>query len=288
MAKRRVLMTGAGGYVAAQLLPALAERYELVLVDVVGAADGAYGTIHRLDLARDKLENIAPYFDSVDVVVHNAYYCRKDLETSCSDHWREKREPLDPLGYEIERVNIDMAYRVLRIALEKKVQRVILTSSNHAADWYETRLHRGAMDVVDPMVLPLSDNFYGWAKASYELLGFIFASGRMGRKLETVAVRIGAPREIDGRQLRSDLDRFRRDLGAYVSPRDLRALYVRAIDAASIDDDDGIPFLIVYAISNNARAFWSIANARRILDYNPQDDSEARFAEDIRRYLTKT
>src|SRR2546425_2671992 len=33
MAKRRVLVTGASGYIAAQLLPALRERYELLLLD---------------------------------------------------------------------------------------------------------------------------------------------------------------------------------------------------------------------------------------------------------------
>src|SRR5438045_41594 len=33
MAKRRVLVTGACGYIAAQLLPALRERYDLALLD---------------------------------------------------------------------------------------------------------------------------------------------------------------------------------------------------------------------------------------------------------------
>ncbi len=42
MAKPRVLMTGAAGYISSQLLPAFRERYDLVLLDVAkGAAERA-------------------------------------------------------------------------------------------------------------------------------------------------------------------------------------------------------------------------------------------------------
>ena len=34
MAKMRVLVTGAAGYIASQMLPTFRERYDLVLVDV--------------------------------------------------------------------------------------------------------------------------------------------------------------------------------------------------------------------------------------------------------------
>jgi len=42
---------------------------------------------------------------------------------------------------------------------------------------------------------------------------------------------------------------------------------------------------IYYGVSNNARTFWSITNARRVIDYRPEDDSEVRFAEGIARLL---
>ena len=41
-----------------------------------------------------------------------------------------------------------------------------------------------------------------------------------------------------------------------------------------------------YGISNNTRAFWSIANARRVIGYEPEDDSEQLFADDIHSYLS--
>jgi hypothetical protein len=46
-----------------------------------------------------------------------------------------------------------------------------------------------------------------------------------------------------------------------------------------------VPFHIFYGVSNNARKFWSITNARRVIGYEPQDDSEIRFAADIARLL---
>ena len=41
----------------------------------------------------------------------------------------------------------------------------------------------------------------------------------------------------------------------------------------------------VQLLFNNTRAFWSIANARRVIGYDPQDDSEIKYAADIRRLL---
>jgi nucleoside-diphosphate-sugar epimerase len=188
-----------------------------------------------------------------------------------------------------------MADRVLRLSLDEGVRRVVIASSNHAADWYEELLHVGKMDVVDPdRTPPKSDNFYGWAKLAYEALGFLYATGTQGRKLENVQVRIGAPREISARRFfpngpGSDGDAvgYKRDLGAYISTRDLTQLVVKSIEAPSIEDEHGVPFQVFYGISGNARAFWSIVNARRVIGYAPEDDAELRFADEIRAYLVE-
>jgi len=83
-------------------------------------------------------------------------------------------------------------------------------------------------------------------------------------------------------------EQFKRNLGAYISARDLQQLFVRSIEADRIDDQWGVPFLIVYGVSNNTRAFWSIANARRLIGYDPEDDSEVRYAADIQRLLIRS
>ncbi len=46
-----------------------------------------------------------------------------------------------------------------------------------------------------------------------------------------------------------------------------------------------MPFQVFYGISANSRAFWSIANARQVIGYNPEDDSEIRFARQIAEHV---
>ena len=63
---------------------------------------------------------------------------------------------------------------------------------------------------------------------------------------------------------------------------------MKSIATEEIRDEWGIPFQIFYGVSDNARKLWSIANARRLIGYAPEDDSEVKCAEEIRRYLTGT
>jgi hypothetical protein len=78
---------------------------------------------------------------------------------------------------------------------------------------------------------------------------------------------------------------FKRDLGAYISARDIQQLFVRSIETEHLEDEWDVPFQIFYGVSGNTRAFWSIANARRLIGYDPEDDSEVRYAADIQRML---
>lgn len=288
MARRKVLVTGATGYIAGRLLPGLRDRYDLTLVDVRGTTrDGTpVAGVRTADLLQDDLETLRPLFRGQDSVVHLAF--NRDPQPA-------PRGVQLPAGgdaansYAAERANIDLAYRVFLLAQEEGVRRVVVASSNHAADWYEHLIHAGALDVVQPEMLPKSDNWYGWAKACYEHLGFVFATGALGRRVENIQLRIGAPREIDAASFTpAQTQAYRRDLGAYLSARDLQQLVVKSIETATIEDEHGVPWQIFYGISNNTRAFWSIANARRVIGYAPEDDSEIRFADDIRRVLAAT
>ena len=90
-----------------------------------------------------------------------------------------------------------MAYNVFRSAYDAGASRVVMASSNHAADWYEHNLiHTRKMESLDPYRLPLSDNFYGWAKATYEHIGFLFACGAMD--FRTARRRPGPHRRVTG------------------------------------------------------------------------------------------
>ena len=283
----RVLVTGATGYIASQLLPTFRERYDLALVDIRDT-DRDGNKVEGVQVASvldGPDDQIRPLFTGTDAVVHLAYH-RGSQTTGPSGRGRD---------YEDERPNVDMANRVYRLSLQEGVRRVVVASSNHAADWYEHIIHPGLMDVVDPdRTPPKSDNFYGWAKLAYEALGFLYASGSRGRKLENVQIRIGAPREIEastffpnGPGSDGDTVQYKRDLGAYISPRDLTQLIVKSIETPNIEDEHGIPFQIFYGISGNARAFWSIVNARKVIGYAPEDDAELKFADEIRAYLVE-
>jgi hypothetical protein len=181
---------------------------------------------------------------------------------------------------------VDMMQRVYQLALDHGVRRVVAASTNQAARWYEQPYFAGKRDRVTPDDYPRPDSFYGWAKAAYEPLGFLYACGSLGRKVETIQLRIVVPREIDP-SVFVDKPRYRyvRELAGYISQRDLQQLFCKSIETPQIEDEHGIPFHIFYGVSNNARVFWSITNARKVIDYQPQDDSERRFAADIARLL---
>ncbi len=274
MARLKVVVTGAAGYVASQLLPAFRERYDLVLLDSRDRTRTGVlvEDVTITDLCDTDRESYRAFFTGADAVVHLAFNYKPGHSMNDGDYYSE-------------RSNLDLAYHVYQTSLEEGVRRVVVASSNHAADWYEHLLRQRTLEMLDETAPPLSDNYYGWAKACYEHLGFLFAVGAMGRKLENVQVRIGAPRPIPADNALQDPTSYKRNLGAHISPRDLQQLFAKSIEAPTIENQHGIPFQIFYGVSNNARAFWSNANARKVIGYAPEDDSEITFADDIRRVL---
>jgi hypothetical protein len=270
----RVLLTGATGYIAGQLLPEFREHYDLRLVDVrdVDVSGNTIEGVEVYDLLSDDDSALEHLFSDVDVVVHCGHF---------------KPDGDDPRSqYEGERRNVDMMQRVYQLALEGGVRRVVAASTNQAAKWYEQPYYAGLRDRVGPEDYPRPDSFYGWAKAAYEPLGFLYACGSLGRKLEVVQIRIVVPREIDATLFENEPpERYVRELAGYISERDMQQLFCKSVETPDIDDEHGVPFHIFYGVSDNARKFWSITNARKVIGYEPQDDSEIRFAEDIARLL---
>jgi len=276
MVKKKILLTGASGYIASLLLPSFRERYDLTLLDVRSTdRDGAHvEEIILSDLLVDDRNVFREYFKDIDAVVHCGFVRVDDPSNPVQRFWAEF-------------ANIKMAYNVYQTAWEEMVGRVVVASSNHAADYYEPLILDGKMDFVTPDMRALSDNFYGWAKEVYEHLGFVFAVGKQnGRQLENVQIRIGGPRETDVSDCDlGDLRCVRRALAVYISQRDMAQLFIKSIEAEDIRDERGIPFQIFYGISGNSHSFWSIVNAREVIGYKPMDNSEIKFAELIGKHL---
>ena len=279
MAKRRVVLTGASGYVAQRMFPELSERWDLVPIDVRATTrDGKpVPGINVADLTNPDRNAYRQHFKGADAVIHCGFVSAPNLDATT---WQENGDA----KFWAEHKNIALAYNVHRTALEEGVRRVVVCSSNHAADYYERLIWAGKMEMVTPDMPPRSDNWYGWAKAASELLGFVFATGKVeGKKQEVVEWRIGGPRDdADLDQVKpGDIKVMHRGLGAYFSKRDQVQEAIRMVEAENIADEHGVPFLIVYGISGNTHRFWSIANARAKIGYEPQDDSQVNFADKI-------
>ena len=273
MARRRVLLTGASGFVASILLPEFRKSYACTLLDVqpMGPDGQEVSDVQLVDLDAASLEDLRPIVAGHDAIVHLALV-RSGEGMQC---------------FEDEVANVQIAHKLFRLGLEENVRRVVMTSSIHAAIFYEGLLLRREMESVAPTndVRPLSTNFYGWAKASAEHLAFVFASGSLGRKLETVMIRLGSPRPVQWDSEDPGFD-ARRQLAIHISQRDLTHLIVRSIEAESIENEWGIPWQVFYGISDNTRAYWSLANARKVIGYRPEDDSEVLWADQIHANLT--
>ena len=190
MPKRKVLVTGVAGKIAGQVLPALRDKYDLTLLDVktTNRAGEEIPDIQIADLTDKNRDAYRHHFKGVDTVVHYAFVGSSNPgEGNSADarFWNEF-------------ANVQMAYNIYQTALEEGVRRVVVASSNHAADYYEPLILDGKWDFVNPDDRALSDNYYGWAKEVYEHLGFVFATGNQtGKSLENVQIRIGGPRETD-------------------------------------------------------------------------------------------
>jgi UDP-glucose 4-epimerase len=276
----RILVTGAAGAIARQVVPHL-RHHELTLIDVDPAAgDRVEGPVEIVDLAADD-DRLAALMDGQDAVLHLANRAAGGPLAHDQDQDARVQEL-----YEVEQANVDMMQTVYRLALQAGVRRVVTASSNQAAKWYEEPYYQGIRQNVRPDEYPRPVSFYGWAKVAYESLGFLYASGHLGRRLEVVALRIVVPRQVRLADfVGQPTARYFRDIVGYISERDLGQLTERAITVEDVRDGHGVPFLIVYGTSANARRFWDLTTARQALGYEPCDDSEVAFAADIRAVL---
>ena len=279
MTKKRVVVTGASGYIIQRMWPELTERYEIVALDSRNSgADGKkIPGIRVCDLTQSDRDQYRDHFKGADAIIHSAYVSAPGLDATT---WSDNSPP----KFAAEHANVAMAYNIYQTAVEEKVKRVVVASSNHAADYYERLIWADQWDCVTPDMAPKSDNFYGWAKIAYESLGFVYSTGKVGgRKLEVVQLRIGGPRDnadLDG-VAPGDIKKMHRGLGAYLSQRDQVQLFIKSIEAPDIEDEHGIPFQIFYGVSGNTHNFWSIANARKVIGYAPEDNSQVVFADRI-------
>ncbi len=164
MTKKRILITGAAGRIGSSLSHALANDYDLVLLDI----RKSQGVI-QVDLL--DLEKQLPYYKGVDVVIHLA------ANAAVEQGWEDVLEK-----------TIVLTQRVFEAARLSKVSKIIFASTNHVmGNYYEDPEFRGGKITEDMEVRP--DSFYGAGKVFGENLCRLYSDAY---GIDCVSLRIGA------------------------------------------------------------------------------------------------
>ena len=84
MAKRRVVLTGAAGYVAQRMFRELSQRWELVPIDVRATtrAGEAIPGVVIADLTRQDRDGYRQHFRGADAVIHCGYVSAAGLDAT--------------------------------------------------------------------------------------------------------------------------------------------------------------------------------------------------------------
>lgn len=223
-AVRRVLVTGAAGSLAADIVPGLrADGFEVVGFDrrrsaAVPVDRWVIGSVGDLRAVRRACVG-------VDSVVHLAGI------------------PLEAEWSLLSETNIDGTQHVLDAAVAAGVRKVVLASSIHAAG-YTAVPPAGATVPDDAPSRP--DTLYGVSKAAMEALGSLYHD-RFG--LDVVCVRIAS---------RFAAPTAARMLASWLSPADATRLFVAAL-RESVGG-----FRIVWGVSANTRSYFSDRGGRSI------------------------
>lgn len=235
MVKKRVAITGAGGGVGTMLLERLADRYEIVALDVEPGDSPNGIRIHDADIR--SLDELLPHMDGADAIVHLAG------DPSPDGTWASVYE-----------LNILGTRNVLEAARQAGIPRVVFASSNHAMGMYD---RNGEWPVYNHQ-LPRPDSLYGVSKVFGETIGRFYHDEH---GLEFIALRIG----WSTTDIESEGDDLLRAM--WLSPDDTAQVVWRAIEAP-------VGFGIYYAISDNPNRRWDLTNTMLELGYRPQDNWE--------------
>lgn len=233
--KRRVLITGAAGYIGSFLTKAWRDRYDLVLLDVKKPRDPGDARVVVSDI--QDLGTLREACREVDTVVHLAADANPGAEFDSSVLPR----------------NIVGTHAVFQAAADAGVKRVIFASSIHCVGGYPP-------DVQvkwDMPVRPCCE--YGASKCYGEALGRYFSDNH---GISVIAVRIGG---VHGHAESPPHQAERMDI--LVSEDDLTQLITRCVEAP-----EDLRFEIFHGLSDNRFKRLDISHTREVVGYEPSDE----------------
>lgn len=268
MTKIRVLLTGAAGDVGQALLKSFSEAYHLRTLDmrpVPGDPNAVLCNLQDFPALREAMQGI-------EVLVHLA---------AASKQYCTFMEDLLPN-------NIIGLYNVLQAAHETDVRRIVFASSCHTVGAYPPYSKVRVSDPIKP------DSLYGISKIFGEVLGCYYHDFH---GIEFIAIRIGAFQKewksaltnnwhwlfslpglpgilskLVSYYQKSALKRHRRKLGDFpellnigLSQRDLITAFRQAVEKPDIG------YGVVFVTSRSKLPSVTLASARKILGFEPQD-----------------
>jgi nucleoside-diphosphate-sugar epimerase len=239
---KKVLLLGASGNVGKGFIedylenPEYKKSYELVI--------GIHKTKSKFPLPTRKLsitdlDSLKKAFNEIDVVINLAANPSPKAEFS---------ELIEP--------NLIGTYNVFQAAVEAKVKRVIYASSVHAIKGYDLDYKVRGEDAPKPLTL------YGATKAFGEALCYTFSQNS---NLSCIAIRIGA---YAAKEQMHNICAQRTDYHYVVSQKDLSQLIHKSILAS-----EKLKYAVLSGISKNKKHSMDLELAKKLVDYNPQDDA---------------
>ena len=245
MARKKVLITGAAGYIGGYLRSSWGERYSLRLADIK-PLDQAAGHEEIVPLDITQYDQFLAACEGIDTVVHLA------ADPSMGADFYDSLLPLNIIG----------CYNAFEAARQAGCARLIFASSIHAILGHSKDEN---IEVEwDVPVFPA--NVYGATKCWGEALARVYASQH---GLSCICVRIGAARF-------SQADAFNaaaRNGG--LSARDGAQLFGCCVDA------EGIDFAIVNGISKHQHSFMALEHTSQLLGYKPENGTAFPPAEQV-------
>ena len=148
--------------IAQLALPALRERYDVVALDI-RASPG----VQKCDLLGPR-EEIRPFFKGAHAVFHSAFvpppkdvsistssFLASNIKAGSAEEKAETQSDGPDRLFAAEHANVRMAFNVYQTAVEEGVERVIVSSSNHAVGVCVSRpakLRTGRTEMADKLL----------------------------------------------------------------------------------------------------------------------------------------
>jgi len=240
--RTRILVTGAGGTIAREVVPLLREHFSLRLLDTQRVRpelddEVVQANVTDTDALRRACRGVA-------AIVHLA-----------AIGWREP-----DFSGRMMPVNVNGTYQVFEAARFEGVGRVVFASTGQVVGAYP------ATEWLDTDVSVRPSSVYACTKVFGEALARYYADCH---GVAAICLRIGWFDTYGGKFVRNRPEMRR----IWCSPRDLAQLIVKSIES-------DVRFAVLYAVSDNPHRHWDLEAARDTVGYVPQDRAPDRLVGD--------